>query len=1138
MLKSKNKGVEYRELVEGFSKVLELDANAFLQWVEAYKSVLSGVFEEGATRIWESHLAWELKSSKDYVKGLTLKRESKLKRLEKTDNSNAVLIAKYANRTQVWIADVQENEVLRYRRFAQDYFDTSLFIEEDWNKLVGETVSERAIWGAPSSLSARWKLDFTEGPLRQRKKLRLNFDKVKELGVPLKMAASDSGTTSRGLPTNVKHTETGERIRQVHVDAEYFGDDAEAVNIAETAVEANFVGLNATTAQNSVDPRLGGEAQQNPQQDFPSRPEESPHVAGDNEDGHTGDNSTNLASDDDKNRKVARLLDPNDLVVESYNSARVLGLDICEGLLVICKHNIYLIDNYIRRSDGELDDVSNVSPEQRNIYNVILKGKVFGPADLKHEARKWAYESIKEVHKRKFLFRNVGLEIFLVDGRNFLITLDARDRETVYNRLLSKATAAAATANENLVNEDQTMGLKLQSIFFGASSLVELTSRWERREISNFEYLMRLNTLSGRTYNDLTQYPIFPWVLRDYTSLELDLSDPKVYRDLSKPMGGQDADRAEEFRERYDHWEDPDGKPAFHYGTHYSSAMIVCSYLLRLEPFTQQYLKLQGGHFDHADRLFHSVSYAWESASKLNTTDVRELIPEFYYLPEFLMNMNKHDFGTRQTGEIIDDVLLPPWAKGSPKVFVNRMREALESDYVSEHLHEWIDLIFGFKQTGEEAARSLNVFHYLSYEGAVDIDGIADPIEKQATIGIINNFGQTPRQLFRRPHPKRHPPDPADAFFRIHTHSELLLQSMYPIQDIQQPIAAIQLNSDKITVLGASRALIPPQFTKFVEWGYPDGSVRLCNINDDRVLGIFESMHLGAVTCAQFADEETLITGGTDSVLCVWKLRKIQGLDFVLAQSLRGHRSSVSCLFVCHSFSTIVSGSVEDDFAIVWDLNRMKYVRSLPNEKGIQAVSMNESTGDIVVCSGTTIRVFTINGDLLLSKTTSPQSSDYIMCCAIYTSDDERGGDCVITGHRKSGIRLWRVVPESSRDSSNSIGINPGVRWELRLLRSLEYKVDSAPITCVSPSLSRRYLLSGDAKGRLFAWTLADGSGTEVHWLPNSEVCLGCGPLNVWKRWESWIEHVVFAADARIICCATPEGCEDLGPAGSTRRNY
>ena len=61
-----------------------------------------------------------------------------------------------------------------------------------------------------------------------------------------------------------------------------------------------------------------------------------------------------------------------------------------------------------------------------------------------------------------------------------------------------------------------------------------MTQRWQRREISHFEYLMYLNTISGRTFQDLNQYPIFPWVIADYESEKLDLNSPSTYRDLSK----------------------------------------------------------------------------------------------------------------------------------------------------------------------------------------------------------------------------------------------------------------------------------------------------------------------------------------------------------------------------------------------------------------------------------------------------------------------------------------------------------------------------------------------------------------------------------------------------------------------------
>lgn len=68
---------------------------------------------------------------------------------------------------------------------------------------------------------------------------------------------------------------------------------------------------------------------------------------------------------------------------------------------------------------------------------------------------------------------------------------------------------------------------------------------------------------------------------------------------------------------------------------------------------------------------------------------------------------------------------------------------------MSAHLHEWIDLIFGYKQQGPAAVEAVNVFHHLFYEGQVDIYNINDPLKETATIGFINNFGQIPKQVWR-----------------------------------------------------------------------------------------------------------------------------------------------------------------------------------------------------------------------------------------------------------------------------------------------------------------------------------------------------------------------------------------------------
>jgi hypothetical protein len=117
-------------------------------------------------------------------------------------------------------------------------------------------------------------------------------------------------------------------------------------------------------------------------------------------------------------------------------------------------------------------------------------------------------------------------------------------------------------------------------------------------------------------------------------------------------------------------------------------------------------------------------------------------------------NINNFDFGITQDGEFVGDVELPPWAK-SPEEFVKIHREALESDFVTEHLHEWIDLIFGYKQRGPDAVEAKNVFYYLTYSGAVNHYAIQDETIRRATELQIAHFGQIPIQLFKVPHPAR-----------------------------------------------------------------------------------------------------------------------------------------------------------------------------------------------------------------------------------------------------------------------------------------------------------------------------------------------------------------------------------------------
>ena len=360
---------------------------------------------------------------------------------------------------------------------------------------------------------------------------------------------------------------------------------------------------------------------------------------------------------------------------------------------------------------------------------------------------------IRQALPRTFLHRDTALEVFLKNNTSQFFNChgDSKDRNELYRLLCTML---------GLEFELDPVVRVMQSGY---------TRQWQRGEISNFDYLMHLNTMAGRSYNDTSQYPVFPWILSDYQSKNLDLSDPKVYRDLSKPMGMTNPDRVEAYEERYDN--PLPEVPPFHYGSHYSSPGVVLYYLVRSEPFSTLAMSLQGGRFDLADRLFDSIKTAWE-LSFSQVSDVKELVPEFFCNPCFLRNLNGVDLGTKQNGQPVGNVQLPPWARGSPERFVAIHRQALESEHVSKNLHLWIDLIFGHSQRGPAAVEAKNLFYYLTYPGEVDIDAIKDPKILEATLSQIANFGQSPLQLFTYPHPRR--------TTTVHPTKRLLLPHPFP----------------------------------------------------------------------------------------------------------------------------------------------------------------------------------------------------------------------------------------------------------------------------------------------------------------------------------------------------------------------
>ena len=344
-------------------------------------------------------------------------------------------------------------------------------------------------------------------------------------------------------------------------------------------------------------------------------------------------------------------------------------------------------------------------------------------------------ENVSRVFPRTRFHHLTAIEIFTYEGSSFLLNFPN------------------INSAEVLKSFKNTIKTVVPTDFKQAMAQSKLTERWQRKEISNFQYLMYLNIYSGRTANDISQYPVFPWILQDYTSEKLDLNDDSIYRDLSKPVGALNQERLDELIEKQEQLQQL-GMVPYLYSSNYSCPLSVCLYMLRLEPFTTMHIDIQGGRFDVPSRLFSSISDTFNLVNNTHN-DFRELIPEFFVSYEFLQNRDRFNLGKTDTGRV-DDVVLPPWAHDNPVEFIYLHRKALESEYVSKNLHNWIDLIWGDKQSGDKAKAANNVFMHEMYPTIWNETSLNDVDTRINVEAILCHIGQIPQQLFDKPHPQVH----------------------------------------------------------------------------------------------------------------------------------------------------------------------------------------------------------------------------------------------------------------------------------------------------------------------------------------------------------------------------------------------
>ena len=384
------------------------------------------------------------------------------------------------------------------------------------------------------------------------------------------------------------------------------------------------------------------------------------------------------------------------------------------------------------------------------------------------------YDDIKWFFRRRYYYKNSGLEIFTINNKSFYFNFKyEEDREIVINEIISKLKNCIKIIDdlkekdlfENVIGFDNyEKNKKIKKI--KVSKKIE---SWKAWEISNFELIMWLNIFGNRSFNDLSQYPVFPWLLNNYEdpiieelTQEEKLSEKKnnsnnedeetyenipkeKYRDLSLPMGmliisEEGKTRKKLFLQSYENLKKENNPymPPYIFGSNYSNPTYVCNYMTRIFPYTQIGIELQGDKFDDPNRLFTSVKSSFKSAMS-QKADVRELIPEFFYLPEMYMNINDLDMGKKDDGIKVNDVITP--CRNNPYEFTILLRNALESDFISYNIQSWIDLIFGYKNKGKEAELANNVFTETSYQEDVDLKKVEDKdlFLRYAEFGLIPN---------------------------------------------------------------------------------------------------------------------------------------------------------------------------------------------------------------------------------------------------------------------------------------------------------------------------------------------------------------------------------------------------------------
>ena len=369
---------------------------------------------------------------------------------------------------------------------------------------------------------------------------------------------------------------------------------------------------------------------------------------------------------------------------------------------------------------------------------------------------------IKEIFIRRFCLNYIGYEIFMKDNRAHLFNFFNKNNLKKFLRIMSeKLELSYKTQNPNNVpiySHNENI-LSLQSLNYNINNEINFTvindpiyifekngykSKYQKGEINNFKYLLLINKYASRTYNDNSQYLVFPLLFMDLNK--------KLRRDLSKPIclnKENNEHSIENCMENYKSFGN-------HFNTHFTNAGYILYYLVRLNPFTFCHIKFQSGHFDSPERIFSSLNNYLDALS--SSEENRELCPELYSLYEAFINLNHNHLGYIN----VDKFFINDFASNDENgifEFIINMRQTLEKS----NIIPWVNNVFGYNQLNENEDL-INIFPLSSYEQKNNFEAEKKRLEKEGKskkeiiIQIKNNIcllsmGITPAQLFKTNHP-------------------------------------------------------------------------------------------------------------------------------------------------------------------------------------------------------------------------------------------------------------------------------------------------------------------------------------------------------------------------------------------------